>query len=343
MIYGILSVWVFDILPQYHDCEDSPEDCEAQGATLKHQFDHSVNAPKSIIVTCKSEERVDGLPDWTWYAEDLIGDTVTFHRPIPSCFDPTFCYDDPPMPGLGNAAYDIPSKGTLKYLDGESVRYTCDNAIYRFPQEGIAKEDWLSTLDVKCGWANQWDPPNVYGCVDPRGCEAPPERTNRVWGSYEDTYGPTEVGDMYWYECREGQFEFTNGTTTQYIDLTCKNDDTGGAPYWVPPYDHDGNPFPKCVKLGKYDVKIRVRIEESIEQGMSLIVVMSFLQKERFVLGQLLLSWSSNQNNLIMQNRRGHLITLQSFRQYTQKRHGDNNSEFNFTFTFYCSFKCIFH
>ena len=33
---------------------------------------------------------------------------------------------------------------------------------------------------------------------------------------------------------------------------------------------------------------------------------------ERFVLGRLLLSCSSNQNNLIMQKRRGHLITFQS-------------------------------
>ena len=31
----------------------------------------------------------------------------------------------------------------------------------------------------------------------------------------------------------------------------CVNDPEGGAPYWDPPFDHDVNPFPSCVKSGK--------------------------------------------------------------------------------------------
>lgn len=96
--------------------------------------------------------------------------------------------------------------------------------------------------------------------------------------SYEDYPEPDlEVGALYWYECRRGWFEFTNGSKVQQIDLKCVNDPYGGPPYWIPPYDHDANPFPKCVKLGKYCGNIWVRIEESIEQGICLKVVMSFL------------------------------------------------------------------
>ena len=66
-------------------------------------------------------------------------------------------------------------KGSLKYLDGEVVRYTCKNSEYRFPQyDGTPKEQWIDTLDTKCGWANTWDPPEILGCVDPRGCHEPP-------------------------------------------------------------------------------------------------------------------------------------------------------------------------
>ena len=44
------------------------------------------------------------------------------------------------------------------------------------------------TQDVVCGWENQWDPPELAGCVDPRGCKLPPPRNDRIWGSYEDDY-----------------------------------------------------------------------------------------------------------------------------------------------------------
>ena len=57
--------------------------------------------------------------------------------------------------------------------------YIC-NAVYRFPEElspdlttaerEEAKTTWKSELDVKCGWGKKWEPDNVPGCVDPRGC-----------------------------------------------------------------------------------------------------------------------------------------------------------------------------
>ena len=50
------------------------------------------------------------------------------------------------MPQRTNAFYDIPQKGTLKYLDGEAVRYTCANSVYRFPMyDGTPKDDWKDT------------------------------------------------------------------------------------------------------------------------------------------------------------------------------------------------------
>ena len=49
-----------------------------------------------------------------------------------------------------------------------------------------------------------------------------------------------------------GIFEFGNGTQVKNIDLTCVNDEYGGQPYWLPAFDHDATPFPKCVYLRKY-------------------------------------------------------------------------------------------
>ena len=83
--------------------------------------------------------------------------------------------------------------------------------------------------------------------------------------SYEDYPEPDlEVGALYWYECRRGWFEFTNGSKVQQIDLKCVNDPYGGPPYWIPPYDHDANPFPKCVLLRKYNDHQRFNTGESI-------------------------------------------------------------------------------
>ena len=93
------------------------------------------------------------------------------------CYDPTYCSDDPPMPKKDNTFYDLPNpKGSLRYMDGEVVTYTCKNSVYRFRQYGAEKEDWKDSLDIECGWENKWNPPEVYGCVDIRGCSEPPPR-----------------------------------------------------------------------------------------------------------------------------------------------------------------------
>ena len=47
-----------------------------------------------------------------------------------------------------------------------------------------------------------------------------------------------------------------DGTTAAYIYLTCVNSDTGGPPFWSPPYDYDVNPFPPCQALGKSGVGV---------------------------------------------------------------------------------------
>ena len=70
--------WVFDIPALYHNCQFEPEVCEALGAIKLHEFDRSVNATREIHVKCQAGERQDGLPDWTWYAENY-----KFHRPMP--------------------------------------------------------------------------------------------------------------------------------------------------------------------------------------------------------------------------------------------------------------------
>ena len=65
------------------------------------------------------------------------------------CFDPTYCYDDPPIPERANTFYEIPEKGTMRYQDGENVRYTCENSVYRFPKyDGTPKKDWIDTLGM---------------------------------------------------------------------------------------------------------------------------------------------------------------------------------------------------
>ena len=77
---------MFDIPPLYDNCPLSPEECEIYRAVKVHEFNHSVYAPKSIIVTCepvvseniwkrngkgwsKLTEPDGGLPEWTWHAE----------------------------------------------------------------------------------------------------------------------------------------------------------------------------------------------------------------------------------------------------------------------------------
>ena len=45
---------------------------------------------------------------------------------------------------------------------------------------------------------------------------------------------------------------YAENNLTSYIELQCINDPGGGNPYWYPPYDHEINPFPVCVTVGKY-------------------------------------------------------------------------------------------
>jgi hypothetical protein len=47
---------------------------------------------------------------------------------VPPCYDPTYCEADPPVPFYGNALYKNPPLGTLRYNDGETVTYTCQNS-----------------------------------------------------------------------------------------------------------------------------------------------------------------------------------------------------------------------
>ena len=125
--------------------------------------------------------------------------------------------------------------------------------VYRFPNNSLPKSSWASTLQVVCGWGKSWSPPAVTGCVDPRGCIAPPSRTPEVWGSFEDS--PTkllDVGVSYWYSCRAGLFALGANNYSSFIDMKCVNDENGGPPFWSPAFDNVINPFPPCVNLRKY-------------------------------------------------------------------------------------------
>ena len=64
--------------PIYQECNLGEAECDALGATKLHEFNHSIYAPKSIIVSCEMDQRFDGLPDWTWYAEGY-----KFHASVP--------------------------------------------------------------------------------------------------------------------------------------------------------------------------------------------------------------------------------------------------------------------
>ena len=50
--------------------------------------------------------------------------------------------------------------------------------------------------------------------------------------------------------------EFNENNTYKYITMECKNDPTGGVPYWDPTYDHLIQPFPECVILRKYSFMV---------------------------------------------------------------------------------------
>ena len=104
----------------YENCDLEPDNCEAQGFKKIHSFDKSVDATNVLNVTCEEGYRADTLPDWVWRL-----DGFEFTKYMPSCYDPTYCEDDPPH--VSNAHYNPPEKGTMKYKDGETITYICEN------------------------------------------------------------------------------------------------------------------------------------------------------------------------------------------------------------------------
>ena len=113
---------MFDIPNIYQNCDLTAEECESIGYPILHTFNRYVDAPNQITVRCTPGKRPDGLPDWVWYAEGYM-----FQGFVPSCYDPTYCETDPPVPFYDNTYYTIPTLGALKYEDGEVVTYTCNN------------------------------------------------------------------------------------------------------------------------------------------------------------------------------------------------------------------------
>jgi len=114
--------WVFDIPDIYLNCYMAPADCKANGYQLSHAFNHFVNATSRVNVVCTKGKRADGLPDWVWSV-----DGIEFQNYMASCFDPTYCLTDPPVPIYNNTNYVTPVLGSLKFGDGEQVTYSCKN------------------------------------------------------------------------------------------------------------------------------------------------------------------------------------------------------------------------
>ena len=49
------------------------------------------------------------------------------YQEFPSCFDPTYCETNPPVPKMNNTQYSKPEIASLRYNDGEVVTYQCLN------------------------------------------------------------------------------------------------------------------------------------------------------------------------------------------------------------------------
>ncbi len=114
--------WVFDIRNIYLNCDLEPEDCDALGAFVIHTFNKFVDAPNTLTVRCEEEKRADGLPDWVWTAEGY-----EFSKYMPSCFDPTYCEEQPPFLETAFMYPQTVLPGTFKFEDGEVVTYQCKN------------------------------------------------------------------------------------------------------------------------------------------------------------------------------------------------------------------------
>ena len=82
---------------------------------------------------------------------------------------------------------------------------------YVFPNPSKPQKDWENDFEVTCEWENKWSHNIVPQCIDPRGCDLPPERTPEIYASYHhnsevDEYLP--VGTLVWYQCEDGNNKF---------------------------------------------------------------------------------------------------------------------------------------
>lgn len=112
---------MFEVPNIYKGCNRPAEYCEAAGAEVEKAFTRGVDAPTNLTVTCLPNKQPDGLPDWAFSVEGY-----EFIRIMPSCFDPTYCDKDPPAPRIkGSVKYRKPSRNSMKFEDGESVKYQC--------------------------------------------------------------------------------------------------------------------------------------------------------------------------------------------------------------------------
>ena len=146
------------------------------------------------------------MPDWVWSVDEY---EFEWHE-MPSCWDPTYCTD--PFPPInGTNVQIIAPEGTLKYKDGEQILYRCKSPAYVFPDPSKPQSEWANELEVTCEWENKWSHSLVPRCIDPRGCDLPPERTPEIYASYHhnsevDEYLP--VGTLVWYQCEDGNNKF---------------------------------------------------------------------------------------------------------------------------------------
>ena len=102
--------------------------------------------------------------------------------------------------------------------------------------------------------------PNCSFCSSCRKCPRPPPPPDPYIFSEWDT-APAwrrqqlNVGATFYYQCDYGHFILTNGSTTQYLEVTCTDggDEAGRtttAPVWMPFEVYD--PFPRCLVVGTY-------------------------------------------------------------------------------------------
>ena len=149
-----------------------------------------------------------------------------------------------------------------------------------FPDLSKPQSEWKNEFEVTCEWENKWSHSLVPRCIDPRGCDLPPERTPEIYASYHhnsevDEYLP--VGTLVWYQCEDGNNKFRNflkekiitfifctakvfdlyrngSNGVKYIDMVCKNHPDGySRANWDPYYHHNLNSFPPCIKSGNFD------------------------------------------------------------------------------------------